>query len=56
MKSRARVGLAAALQHAVADTNHPLHPLELFRREWFVDALGGEIKIQRFGQQRQSNP
>src|SRR5262245_37317628 len=37
--ARARVGLAAALEHAVANAKHALHPIQLVAREWFVDVL-----------------
>ena len=51
--ARARVGLARGLQHAVADAYDALHAFEFLRGQRFVDALGGEIVVQPFRQQRQ---
>src|SRR5262249_4390995 len=50
--ARARVGLAAALEHDVANAEHALHPVQLVGRECFVDALGHKIEIERLSQER----
>ena len=40
-------------QHAVADAEHALHALQLFGGQRLVDALGAEVEVQPFRQQRQ---
>jgi len=49
---RARIGFAAALEHAVADAKHARHPLQFGGGERVVDALGREIEVERLGKQR----
>ena len=54
MKSRVLgLVLPRGLQHAVADADHALHALQLFGGQRLVDALGGEVEVQPFRQQRQ---
>jgi hypothetical protein len=52
MKSR-RVGVTGVLHHPVADRLDPRESLQLFVGEGLVEALGREVEVEPFRQERQ---